>query len=259
MTNSIRNVLLETIAELQPRQGGYDPGSLQSSSVLRAVIGKLGARRDEAVEQAVLAQYQELFRTGYLAWGLNLDNPGPPFFHIAERGRRALENFSRDPSNPAGYLSSIAKLSKISDICLAYVEEGLGCFTAGHFRAAAVMIGCAGERLVLELRDAIVEGLNSGSHSVPKNLSNRNIKTVLSAVGEFVVSHKKDIPYGLFESYEANWPATTGQIRAVRNDAGHPISLNAVTEDSVHASFLLFPEVIKLQSALLEWVKKAYP
>ena len=43
-------------------------------------------------EQALLTQFYELFRTGYLAWGMNLSNPDPPFFHITEQGTNALDN-----------------------------------------------------------------------------------------------------------------------------------------------------------------------
>jgi hypothetical protein len=54
------------------------------------------------MEQAVLTQWQELFRTGLLAWGHDLNNPNLPFFHLTDIGRRALANATRDPTSPVG-------------------------------------------------------------------------------------------------------------------------------------------------------------
>ena len=69
----------------------------------------------------------DLFRTGYFAWGLNLSNPDPPFFHFTDRGRRALERLSRDPGNPAGYLQYLASVAKLNPIASSYLGEGLDC------------------------------------------------------------------------------------------------------------------------------------
>ena len=69
--------------------------TLKQGSVLDAAARKLKGYE----QQAILTQWGELFRTGLLAWGLNLNNPNPPFFHLTDRGRLALENATRDPSN----------------------------------------------------------------------------------------------------------------------------------------------------------------
>lgn len=58
----------------------------------------------------------------------------------------------------------------------------------------------------------------------------------------------------LRERYEVYWSAFAGQIRTVRNDAGHPVSIDPVTADTVHASLLIFPELAGLASALWNWV-----
>jgi hypothetical protein len=54
---------------------------------------------------------------------------------------------------------------------------------------------------------------------------------------------------------EAYWAAFAQQIRTVRNDVGHPSSVDPVTPDTVHASLLIFPELAKLQNKLTNWVK----
>jgi hypothetical protein len=58
----------------------------------------------------------------------------------------------------------------------------------------------------------------------------------------------------LRESFEAYWAAFAQQIRTVRNDAGHPTSVDPVTPDTVHASLLIFPELARLASGLSHWV-----
>jgi len=81
---SIREVLLQEIKEqeAQTRTGG----TLQQSTVLDNAARKLSGYSHEAI----LTQWSELFRTGLIAWGMNLSNPNPPFFHLTDRGRQAL-------------------------------------------------------------------------------------------------------------------------------------------------------------------------
>jgi len=57
----------------------------------------------------------------------------------------------------------------------------------------------------------------------------------------------------LFERFEANWPAITHQIRTARNEAGHPVSVEPVTPEEVHASLLIFPELAALAGQLATW------
>jgi hypothetical protein len=92
----LRKVLLEVVADVAKEGDG-----LQAVSIFRKASERLGFRgSDAAREQALLTYWYDLFRTGYLSWGLNLANPNPPFFHLTARGREALKNLSRDPSNP---------------------------------------------------------------------------------------------------------------------------------------------------------------
>jgi hypothetical protein len=65
---------------------------MQSNGVLRAAAERLRVVRDTDQEWTLLTEWQELFRTGYMAWGLNLANPDPPFCHPTERGQQAIES-----------------------------------------------------------------------------------------------------------------------------------------------------------------------
>jgi hypothetical protein len=239
---SIREVLLQEIHAQSP--------SLQQSSVLDAAVRKLPGYD----HQAILTQWSELFRTGLLAWGLNLSNPNPPFFHLTDRGRQALQNLTRDPSNPDGYMRHLDSLAKIGPVARSYLIEGLDCYVAGLFKAAAVMTGGAAESVILDLRDGTAAKLISLSKPVPKQMQDWRIKTVTDALRDFLEQRKAQLGPDLREPFEAYWSAFTLQIRAVRNDAGHPASIDPVTADTVHASLLIFPELARLADRLTDWV-----
>jgi hypothetical protein len=249
---SIREILLTEIKTQEPI--GYPGSTLQQGSILDAVGRRLGANQRPDVEQAILTQWHDLFRTGLLAWGLNLSNPNPPFFHLAERGRQALLRLTRDPSNPAGYLRHLATVATLEPVAMSYLTEGLECYVAGLFKAASVMVGGAAERTVLDLRDQAVQKLESLRVPVPKNMQDWRIKTVSDALRGFFEGHAAKFERALRESFDAYWSAFTQQIRATRNDAGHPVSVDPVTPDTVHASLLIFPELARLANALSHWL-----
>jgi len=249
---SIREVLLVAIQAQEP-QNQFD-AALTQGSVLSAAATKMGVRHNQDLEQAILTQWSELFRTGLLAWGLNLSNPNPPHFHLTERGRQALENATRDPSNPAGYLRHLSTVGQIDPVAMSYLTEALDCYVAGLFKAAAVMVGGAAERVILELRDTTVQKLTSLRRTVPTQLNDWKIKAVSDSLRSFLDSHKTQFTREMRDAYDASWSALAQQIRATRNDVGHPASIQPVTSDTVHAALLVFPELARLASRLKTWI-----
>jgi len=251
---TIREVLLQAIASNEP-QGPHDHRSnLQQVSVLETAARALGIRQNPDLEQALLTQWHDLFRTGLLAWGLNLANPNPPFFHLTERGRRALSNATRDPSNPAGYLRHLSSIAALAPIAMSYLTEGLDCYVDGLFKASAVMVGCAAESVILDLRDLTVQKLTALNRTVPASLNDWRIKTVSDSLRSFFEGYSRSFNRELREPFEAYWAAFAQQIRASRNEAGHPASVDPVTPDTVHASLLIFPELARLANGLSNWV-----
>lgn len=251
-TYDIRTIMLQVIQDQQPK--GPTDASLQQDSVLDETKRRLGIACDLTKEQAILTTWHDLFRTGYLAWGFNITNPHPPFFHVTESGRRTLESLSRDPGNPAGYLRHLASIAKLNTIAHSYLIEGLECYVAGLYKAAAVMVGGATESIILDLRDTTLQKLTSLGKAIPKNMNDWKIKTVSDALHNFLDGHKSQFVSELRGEFEAYWTAFAQQIRAVRNDAGHPTSVDPVTPDTVHASLLIFPELAKVTDRLRTWV-----
>lgn len=250
---SIRKVLLDVINEL----GKNAQGNFQSNSVLREASRRLSLCGLE-YEQALLTYWYDLFRTGHLSWGYNLSNPEAPFCHLTDQGRRTLENLSRDPANPDGYLAHIYKLGALNSIAESYIKEALKTYNSDCFKAAAVMVGVAAESLILELRDEFINKMNSFEKSPLKDLEDWRIKRVLDAFKAELDNHKSDMPKQLFEATESYWPAFTYQVRTTRNEAGHPNNIETVTSEAVHASLLIFPELVKLAGELKSWISTGY-
>ena len=248
----IREALLKIVQKMRPH-GPNDP-SQQQGAVLRRAAEELAVVNDHDLELAILTVWHDLFRTGLLAWGFNLNNPDPPFFHFTDRGRKTLENLSRDPGNPAGYLAHLDSLGTLSEVASSYLAEGLDCYVSGYYKAAAVMLGAAAESTTLSLRDVLVAKLTALGQQIPRQLADWKVKTVFDAMYFQLSSRKPNMPHKLAAELDAFWPAFASQIRSTRNDAGHPVSVEPVTPDQVHASFLVFPEVVPLSSGLEGWI-----
>jgi hypothetical protein len=194
-----------------------------------------------------------------LAPGYDLANSDLPFVHLTDAGRKALENVSRDPSNPDGYLSNLRSQGFSDAIAASYIEEAVLAYSSGCYKSAAVMVGCATERLVLVVRDELVAGFNRQSNPVPANFCDWRYKTVRDAITTELDSKRHDMtPQRLKEAYSAFWVPLTEQPRLYRNDAGHPQSITPVTPDTVHSNLLIFPELAQLVSHIVTWIKAYY-
>jgi hypothetical protein len=127
---------------------------------------------------------------------------------------------------------------------------------AGFFKAAAVMTGAAAESIILNLRDSTVRRVTSLNRTLPRGISAWQVKTVADSLHQFLSGHKAQFAHPLQEEFDAYWSAFTQQIRATRNDAGHPTSIDPVTSDAVHASLLIFPELARLANSIDLWITK---
>jgi len=249
----IRKVLLEVVKELSKQ------GPFQQTSVLDEAANRLGIHLQSDLEQALLTAWYDQFREGHLQWGLSLANPNPPFCHVTDKGRETLSNISRDPANPPdGYMAHLCAEITLNQIAHSYIREALNTYNANCFKATAVMVGCAAESLTLELRDELVVKMKTLGKTIPQNLEDWRIRTVLNALQKEVESHKQMMNHQLRESFEAYWPAFTQQIRIVRNDAGHPVSVEPVSDRAVHSSLLIFPELAVLSSNIRHWINNIY-
>lgn len=248
----IRAALLKIIQERNP--SGSAGVSLQINSILNMdrICELTNCQRSADLEMEILTQWHELFRIGYLAWGVNLSNPSAPFFHITKKAKQAFQQINRDPSNPYGYLAHLYASANLNSIAKSYIEEGLQCFVSGNYKASAVMVGGAAEAVILDLKEQVLCKLQDKGQAVNSNLGSWQIKSVLKGLKGYFDNETFRFQLDLKEEYDAYWPAFTQQIRAVRNEVGHPNSVEPITADVVHASFLIFPELAKLAKKLGE-------
>lgn len=249
---SIRQTLLQVCDEY----ARIGPGYFQSGPVLNETSNRLSIRTLED-QQALLTVWGDLFRLGVLGWGYDLSNTAPPFMHLTEVGRRTLSNLSRDPYNPAGYLAAVRPLLTTGSVALSYLEEGVNTFQAGCMKATAVMVGASAESLVLDVRDTLVARLNAIGAPVSARLTDWRVKTARDAVEAEIEARRTQLDRRLYERFSAYWVAVSDQMRLARNDAGHPVSTDPVTHETVHAALLLFPEFAGLVRDLNAWVSSS--
>jgi hypothetical protein len=228
----------------------------QEPPVLRDIRSATRGRDPSVTDRQILEAWHELFRTGVLVPGIDLNNPHLPFFHVSERGRRSATELSRDPANPIGYMAFLKQRANIDESTESYISEALRAFNAECVRAAAVMVGCGAECLLLTLRDDMAKRYSSKGGSPPKALMDWKWKTVSDALYQELTANKSSLDRQLWDKLEAYWPAMIGQIRIARNDSGHPGAVSAVTLETVHSNLLMFPAVAELIASLREWVMK---
>lgn len=253
----MRVALIETVQQLS--SSGY---SLQHGSVLEKASQRLGIRgaSQKGQQELLLTAWYDLFREGVLSWGSDLNNDKFPFCHFTDRGRRFLTNTSRDPRNLRGYMAYLDKLTTVDPITRSYIEEALHTFQNECWKATAVMAGGAAERLALLVRDTLVAQLDATSRmgalnqGTRDNLRNWRISRVLDAIERVVDPYTPSMQQGLHEAYTTFWAQFSGQARLVRNDAGHPKSVDAVDEPTVHGVLLMFPTHAKLAADLVAWI-----
>ena len=253
------SIIKKTMLEVVGEHSGKSNGSMQQVSILNGVTDRLGIRgqRDLDTEQAILTVWNDLFREGHLAWGYNLLNSDPPFCHVTTRGRESLKNMSRDPANPDGCMAYLIRETTLNPVAESYIREALRSYNSNCYKAAAVMVGCASESLLLELRDKLVVKMENMDLTVPKRFKDWRIRPVTKAIGDEINKHKHKMKRDLLEPLESYWTAFVQQIRAIRNDAGHPLSVGPVTSQSVHASLLIFPELTILNAELCGWLQES--
>src|SRR6266404_8995980 len=96
----IRQVLMDTINE----ESGNGRTAITPDRAIRATAEKLGSHADN-LQMLILTHWNELVRGGLLGLGTTEGKWNPDVCFVTEEGKKALEHASRDPSNPAGYLT----------------------------------------------------------------------------------------------------------------------------------------------------------
>jgi len=259
MSNVMQTVL---DAIMEKSRGGID--CFKATELQKAIGKKIKNPRD------LMITWSELLRNGVIA----LANPdeacgecqAAAHYFVTDQGRMTLEHAGRDPVNPNGYMAYLDAEVRIDNVTRGYVEEALKTYSACCYKATAVMIGAAVENLVLGLRDELATQLTAMGQKPPSKIHDRQIKRVLDGIADIILAdlqseakrtNNNDLRK-LHEDADSKLYPIASEFRKIRNNAGHPASLDPINPADVHCNLLLFPAAAKLISRLKKWVTKFY-
>jgi len=201
---------------------------------------------------AILEYWWWLARIGAIALSgqhvFTISDP-VPFFMLTNRGRILLEQRAQSPHDPQRYYETIKeKVGTPDEVVMAYLDEAVHAWAAGIYRASAVMLGCACERLILLLAQTVSEAnVPPWSGRLKKNLGkasdspvgvNAIFKDVYDALDS--LSKDKKLPGNLADALDRRLTSMFEHSRGLRNLAGHPTATD-VSYEEAEASLLLFP------------------
>lgn len=209
--------------------------------------------------RTVLEYFWDLARIGAVAVpGDALDAPTleMPRMLLTSRGRQLLEKGELSPHDPGKYLAAVRRrILKPDEIALSYLSEAAETWRCGLNRSSAVMLGCACERLVLGLAQALaVTDHKPWSSRVTTKLKKRLfISDLFSDVREALMSlaGQKSLPRELADALDRRLSAIFEHARGLRNQSGHPTGDEVSAEDA-EAGLLLFPGFCELVGKLME-------
>jgi len=232
--------------------GGYAPG-LQGVNDMLAKLGK-GATTGDIVRAAGGAEALELrFLAVLWRWvgvGL-LVNRGPNFV-LARGSKEFLEERAEEAEivlRRSGLVNRLRErcpnLDSVTERYAAWAQES---FLAGHYQAAAVMIGVASESALLYFEPRCRSALGKLNLTARRLKSDRAVD-LLGWIDAMVTQHRKDLGRAVEGVGEVNWigelPAFLGiatGIGLTRNEAGHPTP-QSVSRDECRNLLALFPRV----------------
>jgi hypothetical protein len=188
---------------------------------------------------------------GDQAWGW-------PFYRLTEYGKMVVNDREYQPYDPDGYLSRLKKeIPAVDEVVLRYLEEGLTCYRQYLLLAAAVMIGCAAEKVMLLLVDAFGRAISDtkAKEKYEKEIASWLISRKYEALWKRLESLAGQLPSGLGDNLHVILDRVFDLIRTTRNDAGHPTG-KQIEREAVYANLLLFPGYSKRVYGLIGYLSK---
>jgi hypothetical protein len=180
-----------------------------------------------------------------------------PSYRLTEYGKKVLDVTEYVPFDPEGYLSRLkTEIPSIDRDAIRYLDEGLGCFRSGFFLGAAVMVGCAAERILLLLVDAFGRAIaDSGERQqYEKETAFWMIGRKYEAMWKRLEPKLEVFPKPLADDLQVTLDRTFDLIRTTRNAAGHPTG-KVVERETVYANLTLFPIYSKRVYSLFDYLK----
>jgi hypothetical protein len=168
-----------------------------------------------------------------------------PRVFLTPRGRRFLAYGKQSLHNPERYFRAIQERVGTPDpVVMMYVNQAVGAFAAELHPASAVMLGCACERLILLLAEAVASSRHEPwGGRLTTNLSAASpvsISRFFEDVRGALLNYAKDgnFPSKLADALDRKPTPIFERARGLRNRAGHPTA-DEVTADEAEGGLLL--------------------
>jgi len=198
----------------------------------------------------------ELIIQRILTPGSNDHNPNLPFIRLTDWGRECVNAEKIVPYDRNGYLTRLKEVCpNLDSLAEKYVIEALECFRRGCFFAAPVMLGCASEKIIVQLMETFENAIQDPDKKrrFERRMKDISIKSRFDYFRtEF--SRVRNIPPKLTDAIEIQLDGVFTLLRYARNDVGHPTG-KEISRDEIFVSFGLFISYCERVNALIDWLK----
>lgn len=182
-------------------------------------------------------------------------------FRVTELGKRLFAEPDFSPFDWHRYeASTLALVGGTPDaVVLAHLQEAVLARQGTLYRSCVVMVGCAYERLVILLAQAVSDAKIEGSKKVREVLEQEppvGVATLYKRVREAL--DKAALSSALADQVSTRMDGVFEYARGHRNRQGHP-SGAAVLPEEADAALRLFPSFYRLVLDVIEAIKRLPP
>lgn len=185
--------------------------------------------------------------------------------HSQGRGQSAAATATFDPCRPEEYLRSLARMNNLDESTRSCIGEALQTYQAGCYKAAAVLLGVATERVYLDLRHSFMNSYGrlkqdvawdqSGKARVLWRQMAQSLYSQLKAGARKFPDRAREWDR-LARALDARVDGFSYLLRFGRDEAYRPASFEFITPGEVHAALALMPHLIELVHQLQYWTSK---